>query len=183
MVTTINSDERLKKSADAGRAGRSQEDVQRQDNDGTGTTVSERRKLFRNEWTQEALPNPPAIPGYHLCWLSTTSQYDSIQKRIRIGYMPVKADEIQGFDTYRMKAGEFEGFIAVNEMVLFKIPNEIYNELMQELHHHAPNEEEGKLAQSALPTQKDSAGKQLAYIEGEGFAELGSQTYKAPSFL
>lgn len=29
-------------------------------------------------------------------------------------------------------------------------PNEIYNELMQELHHHAPNDEEGKLANGVV---------------------------------
>ena len=179
---SIENDERLKKSADAGRDSRSTEDVRRLDNDGAGTTVSERRKMFRNEWTQEALPNPPTIPGFHLCWLSTTSSYDSIQKRIRIGYVPVTAEELTGFDTYRMKGGEFEGFIAVNEMVLFKLPNEIYNELMQELHHHAPNDEEGKLGQSAIRDYKDSNGKQLTSIEGDGFAELGARV-RTPNFI
>ena len=63
MASATTNDERLKKSADAGRENRASEDVRRLDNDGTGTTVSERRQMFRNEWTQEALPTPPAIPA------------------------------------------------------------------------------------------------------------------------
>lgn len=183
MANANTNDERLRKSAGAGRDDRSSEDVRRLDNDGTGTTVSERRQKFRNEWTQEALPTPPAIPGYHLCWLSTTSSYDSIQKRIRIGYEPVKADEVAGFDTYRMKSGEFEGFVSVNEMVLFKLPNEIYNELMQELHHHAPNDEEGKLAETLTQGERDSTGKQLGSIEGDGFTSLGATKTRTPNFI
>jgi len=182
MALATTNDERLKKSADAGRENRASEDVRRLDNDGTGTTVSERRQMFRNEWTQEALPTPPAIPGFHLCWLSTTSAYDSIQKRIRIGYTPVLAEELNGFDTYRMKGGEYDGFISVNEMVLFKIPNEIYNELMQELHHHAPNDEEGKLANGVVLGGRGSNGKPLGSIEGDGFASMGTKI-RTPNFI
>ena len=185
MTTKVNTnqDERLTKSAaTADRGSRSAEDVRRQDNDGTATTVSERRKMFKNEWTQEALPNPPAIPGFHLCWLSTTSSYDSIHKRVRMGYVPVKVEEVDGFETYRMKGGEFDGFVAVNEMILFKLPNEIYNELMQELHHHAPNDEEGKLAEIASQGQTDSNGTPLGSIEGDGFNTLGSKK-RTPNFI
>lgn len=182
MANATTNDERLKKSTDVGRDNRSSEDVRRLDNDGTGTTVSERRKMFKNEWTQEALPNPPAIPGFHLCWLSTTSSYDSIQKRIRIGYIPVSADEIVGFDTYRMKGGEFDGLVSVNEMVLFKLPNEIYNELMQELHHHAPNDEEGKLADTLTQGERDSTGKPLGLVEGDGFSSLNAPI-RTPNFI
>lgn len=183
MANANTNDKRLKKSADAGRDTRSSEDVRRLDNDGTGTTVSERRKMFRNEWTQEALPTPPDIPGFHLCWLSTTSSYDSIPKRIRMGYTPVSVDEVSGFDTYRMKGGEFDGFVSVNEMVLFKLPNELYNELMQELHHHAPNDEEGKLAETLTQGERDSLGRPLGSIEGDGLATLGTQKIRTPNFI
>ena len=43
----------------------------------------ERIDAFRDKWQNSALPDLPkdAIPGFHLCWLSTTNQYDSIDKR------------------------------------------------------------------------------------------------------
>lgn len=174
-------DARLKKPADAGRDNRSSEDVRRQDSDGTAMTVSERRKMFKNEWTQEALPTPPEVPGYHMCWLSTTNSYDPIHKRIRMGYEPVRADEIKGFETFRMKSGEFEGFVAVNEMLLFKIPNEIYQALMEEIHHFSPLEEEDKLKAQAVLGQ-DANGKQLGMIEGDGLAQLGGRVH-TPNFV
>ena len=47
----------------------------------------ERLDAFRDKWQNSALPDIPgnAIPGFHLCWLSTTNTYDSIDKRMEIG--------------------------------------------------------------------------------------------------
>jgi hypothetical protein len=92
----------------------------------TFVSSEERRKMWKDEWTQSALPNAPDIPGWHLCWLSTTNSYDGIDKRIRLGYVPVKAEDVKGFENYRVKAGEHVGYIACNEMLLFKIPMDQY---------------------------------------------------------
>ena len=56
----------------------------------------ERLEAFRDKWQNSALPDLPkdAIPGFHLCWLSTTNTYDSIDKRMALGYEPVKAGEL-----------------------------------------------------------------------------------------
>ena len=56
----------------------------------------ERIDAFRDKWANSALPDIPAnaIPGMHLCWLSTTNTYDSIDKRMALGYEPVKAGEL-----------------------------------------------------------------------------------------
>jgi len=175
-------DARLKKSADAGRESRSSEDASRQNTDGTVYTVEQRRAMFRNEWTQEALPKPPEIPGYHMCWLSTTNSYDPIHKRIRMGYEPVKADDIPGFGHFKVNSGEYDGYVAVNEMLLFKLPNEIYQVIMEELHHYAPLAEEGKLKANAVLGHKDSNGKTLGQVEGDGFDSLGSNT-AVPNFI
>jgi hypothetical protein len=166
-------DSRLKKDAGNSRVDRAAEDQKRSDADGTILTQSERRRMFRNEWTQEALPNAPEIPGYHLCWLSTTSSYDPIQKRMRMGYEPVMASEIPGFEHLKMKSGEFEGVVSVNEMVLFKIPLEIYNDLMDELHNAMPLEQELLLKDTARIDGRDSNGKELGSFEGDGFGSLG----------
>ena len=176
-----NQDARLKKSAGAGRDDRSSEDVRRQDADGTIKTVSERRK-FRNEWSQEALPTPPEMPGWHMCWLSTTNSYDPIHKRLRMGYELVKSSEIPGFEHFKMKSGEYEGAVTVNEMILAKIPNDLYQDLMTEIHHYAPLEEEGKLKSSVIRGERDSNGRLLGSVEGDGISSLGADV-PTPNFL
>jgi len=139
--------------------------------------------MFRSEWNQEALPTPPDIPGYHLCWLSTTNAYDPIHKRMRLGYEPVKAEELPGFESFKVKSGEHSGFVACNEMVLYKMPMEIYQEIMREVHHYAPQEEADKIRVQVEQLQgaRDSNGRRLATVEGEGLGQLDSAT-AAPVF-
>ena len=139
--------------------------------------------MWSDEWTQSALPKVPEIPGWHLCWLSTTNTYDSIDKRIRLGYVPVKAEELLGFDNYRVKAGEHVGFIACNEMLLYKLPMEIYQDVMLQLHHEAPMSETDKIRVQleSLQGARDSSGKSLGRVEGEGFGDL-DRNVKTPVF-
>ena len=170
----MKTDDRLKKNLSAGgRESRAEQDSQRGAATEELASAQERRRMFRSEWIQESLPTPPAIPGFHVCWLSTTNGYDPIHKRIRMGYQPVAIDEVPGFENYKVKAGEHAGFVACNEMLLYKIPEEIYQEIMAELHHHAPQEEADKIrvqAESAIG--RDSRGRPLGMVEGEGIMEL-----------
>jgi len=174
-------DNRLKKNLNAGRTDRGNDSVRAAAEDSL-VSSKERRRMFRDEWTQESLPTPPEIPGFHPCWLSTTNQYDPIHKRMRLGYVPVKAEEVPGFENYRVKAGEHEGFVAVNEMLLFKLPNDIYQEMMQELHHYAPMDEQEKVKvqQDQLLNAKDSDGRRLGQVEGDGMKF--DQTREVPLF-
>jgi len=119
-------DDRLKKNVNAGRESRAREDASRRGPEEHMVSSEERRRMFRSEWLQEALPTPPPIPGFHLCWLSTTNQYDPIHKRMRMGYEPVKAEDLEGFEQYNVKAGEHAGFVSCNEIVLYKMPEEIF---------------------------------------------------------
>lgn len=174
---------RLKRNAGANRENRgSTADKSRAAPEEGFVSSEERRRMFRSEWVQEALPTPPEIPGFHLCWLSSTNQYDPIHKRLRMGYTPVKAEELPGFDNYRVKAGEHEGFVACNEMILYKMPDEIYQEIMAEMHHYAPMEEQEKIKvqQDQLLNAKDSNGKRLGQVEGDGMEF--DQSRKAPQF-
>ena len=176
-------DNRLKKNTLAGgRESRAAEDRSRAAPEESFVSSQERRRAFRSEWLQEALPTPPEIKGFHLCWLSTTNQYDPIHKRLRMGYTPVKADELPGFDTYRVKSGELEGLVACNEMVLYKMPLDIYQEIMTEMHHNAPMDEQEKIKvqQDQLLNAKDSNGRRLGQIEGDGMNF--DQTVQAPIF-
>lgn len=177
-------DSRLKKTLNAGgRESRSSQDSSRAAPEEAFISKQERRKMWSDEWTQSALPKVPEIPGWHLCWLSTTNGYDSIDKRMRLGYVPVKADEFPGFDNYRVKAGEDVGFIACNEMRLYKLPMEVYQEVMTQMHHDAPNEESDKVQVQVeqLQGNRDSSGRSLGSVEGEGFGNL-NRNVQTPVF-
>jgi len=163
-------DGRFKKDLKAGgRENRAAEDRQRDAPEQNFAFSEERRKMFRSEWLQEALPTPPEIPGFHLCWLSSTNQYDPIHKRMRMGYEPVKADELPGFEHLRVKAGENVGYVSCNEMLLYKMPMDLYQQIMYELHHQAPLEEQDKIKvqQEQLLGARDSRGRSLVSVEGE----------------
>ena len=177
-------DSRLKKTLNAGgRESRSSQDSSRAAPEEAFISKQERRKMWSDEWTQSALPKVPEIQGWHLCWLSTTNGYDSIDKRMRLGYVPVKADELPGFDNYRVKAGEDIGFIACNEMRLYKLPMDVYQEVMTQMHHEAPNEESDKVQVQVeqLQGNRDSSGRSLGSVEGEGFGNL-NRNVQTPVF-
>jgi hypothetical protein len=177
-------DSRLKKSLSAGgRESRASLDYDRAAPEEQSALSDERRKMWKDEWTQSALPNAPTIPGWHLCWLSTTNSYDSIDKRIRLGYVPVKADELPGMENNRVKAGEHVGFIACNEMLLYKIPEDIYQDVMAHFHHEAPLEEANKIrVQAERIHGRDSSGRNLGQVEGEGLGDI-DKPLPAPAFV
>lgn len=141
--------------------------------------------MWSEEWTQSALPKLPNLDGWHLCWLSTTNSYDSIDKRIRQGYVPVKSEEFPGFENYRVKSGEHVGYISCNEMLLFKLPMDIYQDIMLYQHHEKPREEEEKIRIQQEQLQgaaRDSRGRSLVSVEGEGFGGFDQQPSKMPVF-
>ena len=176
---------RLKKSLSAGgRNDRASEDASRKAPEEKFISNQERRKMWSEEWTQSALPKLPEIDGWHLCWLSTTNSYDSIDKRIRLGYVPVKSEEIPGYEDYRVKAGEHVGYISCNEMLLFKLPMDIYQEVMTYHHHDQPREEAEKIRVQVanLQGQRDSNGRSLVNVEGEGIGSIEQQPNRTPVF-
>jgi hypothetical protein len=177
-------DSRLKKSLQAGgRNDRSSEDASRRPPEEKFMSSQERRKMWSDEWTQSALPKVPEIPGWHLCWLSTTNAYDTIDKRMRLGYVPVTADEIPGFDNYRVKAGEHVGHVACNEMLLFKLPMDVYQEVMTQMHYDAPREEEDRIrSQVESLSAKDSSGRKLVHVEAGMDRFEQQQSNRAPIF-
>ena len=175
---------RLKKSLNAGgRDNRSAQDLTRAAPEEKFVSAQERRKMWSDEWTQSALPKLPEMKGWHLCWLSTTNSYDSLDKRMRLGYVPVRADEFPNFDNYRVKAGEHVGHVACNEMILCKIPEEMYQDIMLQMHHEAPMDEADKIKVQIeqLQGNRDSSGKSLGQVEGEGFGQF-DQTVRTPVF-
>jgi hypothetical protein len=177
-------DSRLKKSLQAGgRNDRASEDASRRPPEEKFMSAQERRKMWSDEWTQSALPKVPEIPGWHLCWLSTTNSYDTIDKRVRLGYVPVTADEVKGFESYRVKAGEQVGYIACNEMLLFKLPMDVYQEVMTQMHYDAPLAEEERIrSQVESLSARDSSGRKLVHTEAGMDRFDQQQTNRAPVF-
>jgi len=106
-----------------------------------------------------------------------------LDKRIRLGYVPVKAEEFPGFDNYRVKAGEHVGFVACNEMILCKLPEDVYQDIMLQMHHEAPMDEADKIKVQIeqLQGNRDSSGKALGQVEGEGFGQF-DQSVRTPVF-
>jgi hypothetical protein len=141
----------------------------------------ERIDAFRDKWQNSALPDLPkdAIPGFHLCWLSTTNQYDSIDKRLALGYEPVKAAELgKGFESLgKMSSGKFEGCVSCNEMVLFKLPEEIYQEVMRMLHLEDPLEHQKNITSAVRSNSQEGKGGR-SILEG-GILEMEKEAARA----
>jgi len=175
---------RIKRDIDDRLADRVQETKERiAAEDPNNKSKRERAEAFRDKWQNSALPDLPAgiIPGFHLCWLSTTNNYDSIDKRMALGYEPVKAAELgKGFETLgKMSSGKFEGCVSCNEMVLFKLPEEIYQEVMKMLHHDDPLDHQRNITAQVRSTAQDGKGGR-SILEG-GVLEMEKEAAKANS--
>jgi hypothetical protein len=184
MSKDMMGDERLKKDSGlAQRGGRDNADVSRVTEDGMALSAAERKRMLRQEWVQEVLPTPPGIPGFHLCWVSTTNSTDPIHKRMQLGYQPVRITEVPGFDQYKVAdGGQFDGCIACNEMLLFKIPQERYQDIMTIYHHDIPLEQERSIFEKVSASNEvDSNGRPLGMVEGD-FNQLGRSPTRTPQF-
>ena len=164
-------DERLKKTAGDSRTNRVLQD--RAVTENRELSEDERVAMFRQQFFQSSLPDLPAIPGWHMCWLTTTNPRDSIQMRIRLGYEPVKADDVPGWEYATLKTGDWQGFIGVNEMLAFKLPLSLYEKYMREAHHDAPLREEEKLTDTAEFLEQQAKSSKSHITVGDGNLALG----------
>jgi hypothetical protein len=173
---------RIKRDLDDRLAEKAQEVINdRSKGDESDIARRERLDAFRDKWANSALPEVPpgAIPGYHFCWLSTTNTYDSIDKRVALGYEPVKASELgKGFEGLgKMSSGKFEGCISCNEMILFKLPEDIYQEVMKMLHLDDPIEHQRNITANVRDTAQGNKGGR-SVLEG-GLLEMEKEASKA----
>ena len=173
---------RIKRDLDDRLADRVQEVADRKlITDPDGAARRERLDAFRDKWANSALPDLPngIIPGFHLCWLSQTNTYDTIDKRMALGYEPVKASELgAGFDALgKMTSGKFEGCVTCNEMVLFKLPEDVYQEVMRMLHLEDPLEHQRNITAQVRETAESRRGGR-SLLEG-GLLEMERDASKA----
>lgn len=169
-MTEERMDDRLKK--ELGDSRRSRGSVDRNVTESRTLTDDERLEMFRMNLYNDALPNIPDIPNYHVCWLTTTNKNDTIQQRLRLGYELISGDDVPGMELVTQKTGEYAGCIAVNEMIAAKLPMSLYQRYMQEAHYDAPLREEEKLAETAelMREQAERSGGRL--LEGDGMSEM-----------
>jgi len=143
----------------------------------------DRFALFVDNMTDSVLPDLPPIPGYHVCWLTTTNPRDPVARRLRAGYELLRVEDFPEYSGLSLKTGDYQGVIGINEMVAAKIPEAAYQRGMQVLHHDRPLDQEAKL-RSVIDSMKEQAARAKSGIveEGDGTADLGKGT-SAPRFV
>lgn len=136
---------------------------------------ADRLEQFRSSFAAEKLPRIPDIPGHHTFWATTTNNADPIYRRLNWGYEFIKATEVPGLERNAVKEGEFAGCIGAGEMIAMKIPLELYELYMIEVHHTQPLAQEGML-RSALDVIEEEAKRKKARVDvEEGSSQLGRQ--------
>ena len=143
----------------------------------------ERLEMFRDSLDQSVLPDLPPMPGYHVCWLSTSNPRDTIQWRLRLGYELIRIEDTPGWEGVGLKTGDYQGVVGVNEMVAARIPLSLYNRYMREVHHTKPLDEEEKMRvrTEMLKEQAESMGSSVQ--EGDGTAQIVQRARPMPEFL
>lgn len=173
-------DERLSKDTNAVRRSRGMDD--RKVTENRGISEDDRLEMFRMQMYNDALPDLPDMPGYHVCWLTTTNPRDPIHRRVQLGYEPVKAEDVPGMEYASIKTGEWAGLIGVNEMVAFKLPESLYQRFMKEAHYDAPLREEDKLEETAQLMREQAERSGSRVIEDDGMADVGRYAPKQGLF-
>ena len=142
-------------------------------------------KRARVSLTSNVLPKPPALAGYHTCWIPQTSNntYDTVDYRKSIGYSVVKPEEVPSFLSSSNRSGQIEGCVSHNELVLMKMPLRLYNLLMKEYHHEQPMEQERVIKQNIVQ-MSDNEGNNIVRDEHEmtGIRSLARKV-REPNFI
>lgn len=142
----------------------------------------ERLALFLDSHAQSVLPDIPVQPGYHVCWLTTTNKRDSIPWRLRLGYTLIKLEDIPGWEGLEAKHADFNGVVAINEMLAAKIPASLYNRYMRAMHHTLPLQEEEKLRARTEELQEEAQRRGSVLDVASGTADIVQRAAPMPEF-
>lgn len=162
-----------------GRQERAQEDAEKTFDESLKAKIA----ALREGWSDDILPTVNGDPRYHYCWLSTTNQSDPIYRRLKLGYELVRHEELSYLgEQNRVQSGEFAGCVSINELILAKIPMELYQEIMLINHHEKPMQEEELLRANMASDETDSKGRPLGEAFGEGIENLARRVNRRPMF-
>ena len=171
-MTNGTEDARLKKDFDVVGRREDRRSQNREVTESREISEDDRLEMFRSQLFNDALPDLPEVPGYHMCWLTTQNPRDPIHRRMQLGYEPVRPEEVPGMAHASIKTGEYAGMIGVNETIAFKLPMSLYEKFMQEAHHDAPLREEDKLAEVAEMMREQAERAGTTMYEGDGMSEM-----------
>lgn len=144
-----------------------------------GRTDPERRERIRAVFQDTVLPNLPKKEGMHRCWVSTSHNYDTPQRRLRLGYWFLKLEDAkqQGWhaDDFVVTDGTspYKGFIMWREMIAMEIRYEDYCLIMREVHHDQPMDQERSIYDAL-----DAAGQRVRDAGGRTTMAPGMDTLR-----
>ena len=159
------SDERLKKASGQDKTSRAMED--RPVTENRELSETDRLDMVLGSMHQTHLPNLPKIPGWHVCWLTTTNTRDHVEARKNAGYQLLKPEDIPGWEFATLKSGEYAGYIGVNEMVAARIPQHLYERIVKRWHHDDPMSEEERLDAVLDVIRNDARKRSIKVYEGD----------------
>lgn len=139
----------------------------------------EKRARIREIFRDSVLPNLPKKDGYHRCWVSTTHNTDTPQRRLRLGYWFYKLDDARNeqwhADEFAVNDAQsvYNGCIMWREMVAMEIRYEDYCMIMRELHHDEPMAQARSIYESL-----DAAGEQVRDRGGRTTMAPGMETLR-----
>lgn len=170
-----------------GRPNERQEEKRESVSDARGMSNEELMARFRTAMFTNVLPLPPELVldgiTYHTIWLSTTNQGDPIAQREAQGYTRVLPEEMPGFCHMTVDSGQFAGSIVHREMILYKIPADLYQGYMAVNHHERPYAEEEKIRDTARYVKEMAREGGADVYLGDGTSEiLNSRLRRNPTF-
>ena len=135
-----------------------------------------------SDWDFDQMPKLPDIPGFRCIWLSTTHPQDTLPRRMRLGYTPVTMEDAPEYEHLVSREGEYASLLSINEMVAFKLPEELWQKYMTEFHHKRPNDEEDTIRELVEQMQAQ-ANEAKGRIELEsGMQDLMDEKMRQPKF-
>jgi hypothetical protein len=130
------------------------------------------------------LPTPPAKPGFHRVWLSEQNQQNPISWYERLGYRKVDPSEVENFGQEYLKSPSGIEEVRCNELILYEVPDNIYQRIMKVYHHDMPLELQGKPVDDMRGKYTDpKTGESLFTDESDEYArEEARKRVPAPRF-
>jgi hypothetical protein len=141
-------------------------------------TDPERRARLRARLEQTHLPNLPHREGWHRCWVSTSHSTDTVSTRLNFGYTLLSKKKLQeegawNPHTHSSKdADSVDDTVRWREMIGMELPEDLYQELMRELHHDLPRDRARGIYDPLADMEeriRDSGGRMEL---GDGFKEM-----------
>lgn len=163
-------DDRLKRSTEGDSRLLASED--RTAVDEREVTDSRRLDVSMDDWSFDKMPQLPVIPGFKTIWLSTTHKQDTISRRKKLGYTEIRPEEAPDLAAYSTQSGDNAGAIICEELMAFKLPEELWFKYMNHFHHTKPLMDEAGIKEEIERIQEQAAAFK-GRVEFEGGASSG----------